>query len=534
MKQTILSSIFFLFLLPHFTTVKAQSPGGVSTQLKTWYKADAGVQNAGVNATNNQAVDTWINQAGGTYNLTQATATKRPVYHKSTANQLINYNPSMRFDGADDCIGNDTRLMKFDTSYSFFIVALDSATDVGYRAYFSSHTVVDYFSLYKNGILTTDNSIIPYGIVGNSATGGDRGTFGKGTTFGPSTGAYWNGSTYTRDSKVQKAQTQIVGMRSQNKLNTDTLITYTDGYRNAPNPFWSYINENPAIAGRSNHFGAFIIGADATSALNSYEHWRGNISEVIAYDRNITELEANKIQSYLAIKYGVTLGQGNGYINQNGNDVNYIASNGTVIWNATANNTYDYDIFGIGQDNTQGLNQKQSKSINGGFQPAVSLNNGLAATNADNANTFAADNSYWVAGHNGKNINFSNAYTPTVVSPSQQLYIMDRVWKVQETGTVGNVTITIPILNSIYASETYLVVSNSASFGTATEVLMTPDGNGNLTAQIDFQNGDYFTIAMPLMAPGAVTSQLRTWYKADAGVQSAGVNATNNGSADTW
>ena len=100
MKRTILVTILFSTLL---YLANAQSPGGVSTQLKTWYKADAGVQNAGVNATNNQAVDTWINQAGGTYNLTQATATKRPVYHKSTANQLINYNPSMRFDGADDC-----------------------------------------------------------------------------------------------------------------------------------------------------------------------------------------------------------------------------------------------------------------------------------------------------------------------------------------------------------------------------------------------------------------------------------------------
>ncbi|MCB9032969.1 MAG: gliding motility-associated C-terminal domain-containing protein [Chitinophagales bacterium] len=511
MKRTILITLLFTLL---YFSVNAQSPGGVNDSLKAWYKADAGVQNTSVNATNGQTVDAWLNQAGS-YNLAQPTTTKQPVFYSTAANQLINYNPSLRFDGTDDCIGNATRLMPKDSSYAFFIVALDSATDVGYNAFFSSHTVLDYFSLYKNNDNLTDNSITPYGIVGS----GDRGTFGKGTSYGISTGAYWNGTNFTRDEKVQKAQTQIVGMRSANKLATDTMFTYTDGYKSAPIPFWSYINQNAASTGRDYHFGAFVVGADATSPANSAEHWVGNIAEVIAYDRNITDAEANKIQSYLAIKYGITLGQGNGFINQNGNNFNYVASNGTVIWDGTANTTYAYDIFGIGQDNTAGLNQKQSKSINGGFQPAISLNDGLATSNTTNTNIFAADNSFLVAGHNGADVDFTNMYTPITFSSTTPIYILDRVWKVQETGTVGTVTVSFPTTTASTATSTYLVINNVATFGAGTtEILMTSDGNGNLTAQYDFQDGDYFTIVQPLFAPGCVSANLLAWYKADAGV----------------
>ncbi|QQR97858.1 MAG: hypothetical protein IPK18_13680 [Sphingobacteriales bacterium] len=51
MKRTILVTILLSTLL---YLANAQTPGGVSTQLKAWYKADAGVQNTGVNANNNQ------------------------------------------------------------------------------------------------------------------------------------------------------------------------------------------------------------------------------------------------------------------------------------------------------------------------------------------------------------------------------------------------------------------------------------------------------------------------------------------------
>ncbi len=44
-----------------------------------------------------------------------------------------------------------------------------------------------------------------------------------------------------------------------------------------------------------------------------------------------------KVESYLAIKYGITLPH------------NYLASNNTVVWNRATNAAYNNNIIGIGQ-----------------------------------------------------------------------------------------------------------------------------------------------------------------------------------------
>ncbi|MCB9033980.1 MAG: T9SS type A sorting domain-containing protein [Chitinophagales bacterium] len=491
------------------------APGDVASNLKLWYKANDGILSG-----DGTAVSQWNNSLNGsTYHVTQSTATNRPLFYSTSANQQINYNPSLRFDGSNDFLVNTSRFMSYNAEYAFFIVAIDSAEDEYYRSFFSAQSVEDYFSLNKNTTLSSFNSIIPYALLGYANY---FGSFGKGTTYSPYTGAYWNGSNFTRDATVKKAQAQVVGMRSVNNIASDKLITYVDGYKDGPNyePNWTYINRDASSSSRSYHFAMFKIGANGDASAN-HEFWRGNYAEFIAYDRNITDAEANKIQSYLGIKYGITLGQGNGYVGRNGNNFNYVNSSGTTIWNGTTNTAYGYDIFGIGRDDNQALNQKQSKSINGGFQPAISLNNGLATNNVSNANTFSADASYLIAGHNGLTTNYDVSYTPITFSSAPCMYIMNRIWKVQETGTVGNVTVTIPIITPAAATTTYMVVNNSASFGAGTsEILMTDDGNGNLTAQVDFTSGQYFTFVQPVTAPGGVTANLKVWYKTNDGVLS--------------
>ncbi len=60
-----------------------------------------------------------------------------------------------------------------------------------------------------------------------------------------------------------------------------------------------------------------------------------------------------QVESYLALKYGITL---------SGTD--YLASDGGVIWDATANAAYHNDVAGIGGDETAVLSQPKSQSIN--------------------------------------------------------------------------------------------------------------------------------------------------------------------------
>lgn len=74
------------------------------------------------------------------------------------------------------------------------------------------------------------------------------------------------------------------------------------------------------------------------------------------YNDDITQAGRNKVNSYLAIKYGITLDQTS--------PQNYIASDSSILWNATTNSAYKNNITVIGRDDGAGLSQKQSKSVN--------------------------------------------------------------------------------------------------------------------------------------------------------------------------
>ena len=70
----------------------------------------------------------------------------------------------------------------------------------------------------------------------------------------------------------------------------------------------------------------------------------------------LSDTDRNKIESYLAVKYGITLDQTSA--------TNYVRSDGTIVWNASVNGIYKNNIFGVGKDNLTSLNQNQSQSLN--------------------------------------------------------------------------------------------------------------------------------------------------------------------------
>ncbi len=84
----------------------------------------------------------------------------------------------------------------------------------------------------------------------------------------------------------------------------------------------------------------------------------GQVYETLVYNTaSLTATNIQKIESYLALKYGISLNQ---TIPQD-----YLASNGTTkMWNATtgAASGFNHAIFGIGKDNTGGLDQRIAQS----------------------------------------------------------------------------------------------------------------------------------------------------------------------------
>ena len=82
--------------------------------------------------------------------------------------------------------------------------------------------------------------------------------------------------------------------------------------------------------------------------------YNGIIPEVILFDRFISPKERQKVESYLALKYGISLNQEF--------PVSYLNSNGEIIWDAEINAAYCQNIAGIGRDDLSGLNQSISES----------------------------------------------------------------------------------------------------------------------------------------------------------------------------
>ena len=101
--------------------------------------------------------------------------------------------------------------------------------------------------------------------------------------------------------------------------------------------------------GTSNPFEIGRVGKGSST-------FNGEIAEVMVHSRSFNR---NQVESYLALKYGVSLDQTEGQ--------SYVNSEGTEIYDADGTfDDFDHDIIGIGQDDGSSLDQRISKSINTG------------------------------------------------------------------------------------------------------------------------------------------------------------------------
>ncbi|RXP48554.1 LamG domain-containing protein, partial [Lutibacter sp. HS1-25] len=244
--------------------------------------------------------------------------------------------------------------------------------------------------------------------------------------------------------------------------------------------------------------GSYYIGDDRSGG----NRLTGGISEVIYYDRQLSLANQVKVESYLAIKYGITLDNTGGGINGD-----YMASSGsTPLWDASANSTYHYNVAGIGRDDDSVLNQKQSTSQNANANDITIGLGDIYTTNLLNTNTFATDQTFLMWGNN--NLPFVAGTTLTVNlsqdiagGPSTIVSFtpIQRVWKMKETNDVENVKISIPetlLTSTISGSnggEYVMVVSSNNTFNeTSTYVPLTLNGS-NLECIFDFTGEQYVT-----------------------------------------
>lgn len=82
--------------------------------------------------------------------------------------------------------------------------------------------------------------------------------------------------------------------------------------------------------------------------------YSGIIPEVILFSRAVSPKERQQVESYLALKYGISLNQEF--------PASYLNSKGEVIWDAEKNADFNRNIAGIGRDDLSDLNQTISES----------------------------------------------------------------------------------------------------------------------------------------------------------------------------
>lgn len=142
-------------------------------------------------------------------------------------------------------------------------------------------------------------------------------------------------------------------------LSTDRLADLRQGkflnFLNMPRggPRLNTYYQHLPPASKSTRLGKLRLGHISSTLGVPVASFSGLFPEFLLYDRVLSRKEQVKVNTYLAIKYGVSL-----------KDSDYLDAQGKVIWDSEDNNEYSYRIAGIGRDDLSGLLQKQSSSQN--------------------------------------------------------------------------------------------------------------------------------------------------------------------------
>jgi hypothetical protein len=135
--------------------------------------------------------------------------------------------------------------------------------------------------------------------------------------------------------------------------------------------------------------------------------------EVLLYPYILSSIDRRIIETYLSVKYGISLSSNSNYYN----------SAGTVIWDTLIKNKYNNRVTGIGRDETLNLYQKQSKN-----SQSDGLTIGLDKVSTSNANNKGKLNnlSSLLWGDNDQG-------TKLKIDEFANYSKVERVWKTQPT-----------------------------------------------------------------------------------------------------
>jgi pimeloyl-ACP methyl ester carboxylesterase len=398
------------FAVDEIAFTKLLSPGGV-TGMALWAKPE------NVIGTPSTGITSWINAAGN----------KNLMTTKTNANK-----PSLSSDGADN--------INFNTVATFIKSEADSLTAY---AGFSGNTL--HTAAHAYVVAIANNSANNHFFFQENQSASNKIELAL-----PNNGLV----SFTAGGATNVVETPFVAA----DINKPLLWSFSKNDAGTPtnNTKTQDIRKNGLVIAATNTVGNFT-GNASTFQLGEFD---GKVAEVVYYlDKNIDAAAQNKIESYLALKYGLTLGSPT-------NLQNYTASNGNLFW--TANATYQQDVFGIGKDNLSGINQAISNSMNTGS------GTGIGQSGKGNivvqTITPLADYQFLMMGNDAGSFAEQTSDIPATAIGAKRI---GREWKVNNTGTVGAVNISFD-LNGITIAADPTDINNFI-------LLIDNDGDGDFT-----------------------------------------------------
>ncbi len=464
------------------------SPGGAQN-VELWLKANVGLSTTG------SAVTAWADQSGNANNATS-------VNNPTVIADGLNFNNVVDFDGTND---NMDGAAGFYTQEYFIVAQPDVAVN---------GTANGFVMGFEDGASTFSGFLL-----GTNTDG------------------------YVPDDRI----VHIVGANGDGDEYRSGRPDGTFSAANEPVVFSSYNNVGATVQEIS-HNGTDINPVQYANALknlsneqyklgNNYtlsNYYDGGIAEVISFSVRLSDTQRAIVQSYLAIKYGITL---------DGNEADYLASDGDFIYETVvAPGDYNNDIAGIVRDDISAFSQPKSQSENGDAIVTIALtdNGGSFAS----PNTFTANLSSLAWGNDNDDNGIIEDVTTEI--PANTVTRLDREWRVQEKGTVGNVTLEIDIsgvtangggdFTGRSVEDFLLLIDDGGQFdnGITRSIEATSYNSGTevVTFVVDFDDGDIFTLATsrPQPGPGGVSTCLDIWLLTGEGTSTT----TDGNEVDTW
>ncbi|MEI9913222.1 MAG: hypothetical protein WDO71_28410 [Bacteroidota bacterium] len=460
--------LLIILLIP--VAVWSQAPGGVTSNIKLWLKANLGISTSGGN------VIGWIDQTS----TNTFTVTGTPVL-----SSYQNYNITVAFNGSSRLTGNTS----IATATHAFVVgkianpsgvtasgALIGSTSVtGFQYFFHTEGGKLYCGGNTNSIYTgyTSPNSIPYSLL-------------------------------SEDLGKTPAASDMIRLNGENKTNSAN---------NDPAPYSGI----PAIGSRGTE--NILAGSE--------------IAEAILYNTSLSAVNVNKIESYLAVKYGLTLSNAGG-----GTNGDYTSSTGAIIWDADNGSGYHNNVIGIGRDDNSALIQRQSQQSDDSTRIYLAE---LGWYNGDNDGVFAANNQFIMMGSNAASL--SN--TGSVEFPAGISGRIDREWKITNTGfSTGTFSIDIKMPAGCLPGnlgDLRLLVDADGNFSSGAAIsttglsysysddVLTISGIG--TSQIPSNSTRYITLAAATLTGGTVSSS----QNIHVGNMPAAISVSgNSGSVIKW